>query len=325
MSGSKSDRWVSIVVPVYNVAAYLQACLDSLVSQTYQKIEVILVNDGSTDISGEICDNYAAKDARVRVYHTENQGVSSARNRGIDEATGDYLIFVDADDYIHRELIECYLICAEADGVCMCGSTEKEEDMHQKMSYRVNESIRKYTQQEFAVFYAENLANPPWNKFYDLSLIKEFHIRFPEEKSMGEDLLFNLDYFRHASEQYRLMDLPLYYYRQDREESLSAVYRKDMFQIQQELADAVEQFMKDMQVWNPENQRIHYGLYWDRLDMTAEMCRNYEKTHKNSSELKKILEDPIWKEVWAECRKRKLCTWKREIKRLTLEWWKIRR
>lgn len=91
---------ISIIVPVYNTEKYLSACLDSILTQSFTDFELLLVDDGSTDKSGEICDEYAQKDSRIRVFHKENGGVSSARNLGIEEAVGDYLHFVDADDIV---------------------------------------------------------------------------------------------------------------------------------------------------------------------------------------------------------------------------------
>ena len=95
---------VSVIVPLYNVEKYLARCLDSLCRQSLREIEIILVDDGSTDSSGEICEAYAAKDARFKViHHTENKGVSVVRNTGVAHASGDYLMFVDSDDYVHED------------------------------------------------------------------------------------------------------------------------------------------------------------------------------------------------------------------------------
>lgn len=91
---------VSVIIPVYNVEKYLARCLDSVVAQTYQNLEIILVNDGSTDASGEICRQYGQSDSRIRLFTQENQGLSAARNTGLDHMNGEYIVFVDSDDYI---------------------------------------------------------------------------------------------------------------------------------------------------------------------------------------------------------------------------------
>ena len=97
---------ISIIVPVYNVNKYLGKCLDSLLAQTERDIEILLIDDGSTDDSGRICDEYSNLDQRVRVFHTKNQGVSAARNRGLSESKGDYIGFVDSDDWVEPTMYE---------------------------------------------------------------------------------------------------------------------------------------------------------------------------------------------------------------------------
>ena len=116
---------VSIIVPVYNVEEYLERCVDSLLAQTYKNIEIILINDGSIDNSGAICDGFAEKDARVRVIHQLNKGVSAARNAGLDAAQGDYIGFVDSDDYIHPKMYQKLLLALRDSGknVSVCGYT----------------------------------------------------------------------------------------------------------------------------------------------------------------------------------------------------------
>lgn len=106
------DSLVSIIVPVYNVSAYLDECIDSLVAQEYKNIEIILIDDGSTDTSGEICDKRATEDPRIRVIHKVNGGAASARNAGIDAAIGEFICFVDSDDTVHREYIHSLLYSA---------------------------------------------------------------------------------------------------------------------------------------------------------------------------------------------------------------------
>ena len=97
---------ISIIIPIYNVEQYLPQCLDSIINQTYKNLEIILINDGSTDNSGKICDNYAKVDNRIHVFHKKNEGVTSARNLGLDKCTGDFIGFVDPDDFIELNMYE---------------------------------------------------------------------------------------------------------------------------------------------------------------------------------------------------------------------------
>ena len=105
---------ISVIVPVYNVEAYLRKCLDSVVNQTYENLEILIVDDGSTDQSGKICDEYQS-DRRVKVYHTDNHGLSAARNHALDRATGDYIAFLDSDDWFEPDLLK-HLVSASAAG-----------------------------------------------------------------------------------------------------------------------------------------------------------------------------------------------------------------
>ena len=100
------DALISVLIPVFNVERYLSRCIESVIKQTYKNIEIILIDDGSKDKSGKICDKYAKKDDRIRVIHKENEGVSVARNLGMDSANGEYIIFVDSDDWIEQQAVE---------------------------------------------------------------------------------------------------------------------------------------------------------------------------------------------------------------------------
>ena len=129
---------VSIIIPVYNVEKYITKTIESVINQTYSDIEVILIDDGSEDSSGSICDEYAKNDDRIKVFHQENLGVSQARNKGIDISTGDYILFIDSDDYVSNDYIEALIngaIKTNAD-VCCCGYTcITKEDRYEHNDY----------------------------------------------------------------------------------------------------------------------------------------------------------------------------------------------
>ena len=114
---------ISVIVPVYNVEEYLPKCLESIINQTYKNLEIILVDDGSTDNSGIICEDYAEKDKRIKVVHQTNLGISAARNAGLDLCSGDYITFVDSDDYIECDEIEVLVDQIVPNGIVCNGST----------------------------------------------------------------------------------------------------------------------------------------------------------------------------------------------------------
>lgn len=182
---------ISVIVPVYNVEKYLQRCVNSLLAQTYTDYEIILVDDGSTDSSGQICDHYATLDPRIRVIHKPNGGLSSARNTGIDVCTGDYICFIDSDDYINDNMLECMNKCISDNHaeICMCGYSIVEEHNRAVHSITFNES-RSYSTDEIFREVIIPLKTAAWNKLFSRALIGEN--RFPDGRIHGEDLVFFL-------------------------------------------------------------------------------------------------------------------------------------
>ena len=170
---------VSVVVPVYNAEKYIDRCIDSILSQTFEDFELILVDDGSPDKSGKICDNYAAKDNRVKVIHKQNGGVSTARNVGIENSTGEYIMFVDSDDYIDNQMLEV-LLQKTSDDVEMVISSirmvckEKVYDFRMKnREYSPKVLMEEYCLEKFPRI----CVCGPWCKLYKRSVIDENKIR----------------------------------------------------------------------------------------------------------------------------------------------------
>lgn len=145
---------ITVIVPVYNVEKYLRRCLDSIIRQTYQNLEILCIDDGSIDNSGEICEQYVARDARIKVIHQENQGLSTARNKGLDTATGEYIAFVDSDDYIAADVLEqLYQSAVSSDATCVIcgyncvdsnGSILSTYSVHSVQQYSGVESLRRH-------------------------------------------------------------------------------------------------------------------------------------------------------------------------------------
>lgn len=206
---------VSIIVPIYNAEKYLNRCIDSILNQEYTDFELILANDGSKDSSGQICDEYAAKDGRVRVIHKENSGVSDTRNQAIDLATGTYLQFLDSDDWITPDATKL-LVRAAAEYSCDFVIADFYRVVGERLSHKGDiEEDGVMTQEEFAAHMMENPADfyygVLWNKLYRRDIIEEHHLRMDTEISWCEDFMFNLEYIRYAKVFYALQ-APIYYY-----------------------------------------------------------------------------------------------------------------
>ena len=206
---------VSIIVPIYNAENYLRRCVDSILNQEYTDFELLLVNDGSTDASGDICEEYGDQDPRVIVIQKENTGVSDSRNRALDRARGKYLQFLDSDDWITPDATRLFVRAAEEYGCDMVIS-----DFYRVVGERLSpkgdiEEEGVLTREEFAAHMMENPADfyygVLWNKLYRRDIVEEHNLRMDTDISWCEDFMFNLEYIRYAKVFYAL-HAPIYYY-----------------------------------------------------------------------------------------------------------------
>lgn len=174
---------ISIIIPIYNVEHYLKRCLDSVINQNYDDLQIILVDDGSTDGSGLICDEYCKKDSRIQVVHKENGGLSDARNVGLNIAFGDYIMFIDSDDYVSKDFCSCSISDANKTGadIVIFGYTNVYEDYTiESCILKENEKVYSF---EDALLMLQNgtMSSFAWNKLYKSSLFKN-GIRYPKGK-----------------------------------------------------------------------------------------------------------------------------------------------
>lgn len=204
---------VSIVVPVYNVESYLQQCLESLMNQTYKNLEIILVDDGSQDSSGVICDQYAEKDSRFKVIHQKNAGAANAKNAGLDAATGELLTFLDSDDFVENNWISRMVTELTEQNVDMveCGLDKVYVDGIEKVKeFAGEEGI--YSVEEYMAHYLEKWTNSLfWNKLFRRHLTE--HIRFRAERRCIDDEFYTYKVIASATRISRISDT-LCHYRQ---------------------------------------------------------------------------------------------------------------
>ena len=189
---------ISIIVPVYNVEKYLSECVDSVLSQSFYEMELLLIDDGSTDGSGTICDEYAMRDSRVRVFHKVNGGLSSARNYGIDRANGDYIIFLDSDDYWNNSDVLSYLyeIIKRFDADVVRGEyISIDEEGNEILTLPRNKKDIELEILDSAAFYKRAIAgeNFSWLYLFKRDSLNEF--RFDESCKFQEDIDFNIKYY----------------------------------------------------------------------------------------------------------------------------------
>lgn len=202
---------ISVIIPVYNCESFLEACLDSVLNQTYQNFEIILVNDGSGDRSGEICDRYAARDSRIRVIHQENHGVSHARNQGLQLITGDAVSFIDSDDTLEPNMYELLVkVMQEHDAdIAHCGYKHIVRD-EIRLVHDTRRIIVQTSEEALECFVAGRLfGGGLWSKLFRTEVIQD--LRFREDLKINEDILFNFQAFRKVNKSV-FADYALYNY-----------------------------------------------------------------------------------------------------------------
>lgn len=230
---------VSIIVPVYNVAEFIKECLDSLLCQSYRNIEIILVNDGSQDESGDICEKYKSIDGRIIVIHQENAGVSEAKNRGLETASGQYVLFVDPDDWVSDDIVEVLLEQLKTSGAeSSLGSFERiwysQTSIRNRVPSLFSAAIKSTKHYAFLpCWWADELTTRNVDellvctgRLFNLDILRRYDIRFVRGLHLLEDTLFGLTYFS-KTDSVATTDRILYFYRQRYESStgLSAANR----------------------------------------------------------------------------------------------------
>ena len=225
------DGKLSIVVPVYNAERYLEDCILSILNQSYKNIEIILINDGSTDNSENICSGLVKKYKNVKLISTENKGVSHARNIGMKNATGKYLAFVDSDDKVEKNIYVNMIKDMKINSMPIIGYKYVDEDnkiLGEKKPYDFDGIFKK---QDFFIFCENFIMNSPVNKIFYLDIIKSHGLKFDEKLSLGEDLIFILSYIKYI-DLFTIINETPYRYLTSNIDSLSQKYRPDLLNIQ---------------------------------------------------------------------------------------------
>lgn len=221
------NRKVSVIVPVYNCEEYIQECLNSIINQSYENLEIIVINDGSKDNSDKIIKDICKEDERIKYIFQKNMGPSTARNNGIKNALGEYLVFIDADDNVDKEYIEKLLINVEeknADLVC-CGYIEKSVYGNNELNDFYKDKNR-LSKKQFISKVCCGLGGTLWGKIFKTEIIKKNNILMNSDIYMCEDLLFVLEYCKYGETFYAIKD-KLYMYNRLNEKSITSIITKE--------------------------------------------------------------------------------------------------
>ena len=236
---------ISVVIPVYNVEKYLERCIDSVINQTYKKLEIILIDDGSEDSSGKICDIYSKKDSRIHTYHIKNEGPAKARNYGIEKSRGDYITFVDSDDWIENIMYEKLLKLAleHRTKITGCATMTDFENgtSRNTFSERTSGIIDGKTCNLDILYQTKNACGAMYNKLYKRELFEK--VRFPDVMNL-EDYVVSTQLYNKVDRIY-FCNLPMYHYN-FRQGSLS----KSSFSIKKlqmlETAESIQEYFEEL-------------------------------------------------------------------------------
>ena len=286
----------SIIMPAYGVEKTIRTSIENIMEQTYLEWELIVVDDGSGDLSGEIAEGFAAQNSRVKViHHKDNKGVAEARNTGIEAATGDYILFFDAGDCVEKNLLETLYIKLfdKQSDVVVFGCREEYYKSSGQLKYAISHSlVTEYTQDLDTIhrrvmdLNRETLYGYPWNKAYKASIIFDYNIRF-ENYPFGEDILFNMEFFNYVTSMNILSDELYHYYNylDDTSGRLTTKYLPEYFEYQKKRMNGL---YAQQENWNTLDDKTKEALSAEYFrSFLSMMEREYEHGTKKEEILKK--------------------------------------
>lgn len=261
---------ISIIIPVYNVEQYLPQCIESVINQTYQNFELLLIDDGSTDLSGIICDRYARNDPRLKVYHQRNQGASAARNLGIDQAQTEWICFIDSDDYVGENHISSFFDFGDLREDCLNMQGRKTiSDIDDTILYSWDYPdllVDSHNMRDVYMQYNFLSNSGPVEKLFNKKLLDRINLRFRTDLTVREDALFVYTYRAHISS-IKLIPTSEYYYRQALRRS-SLTHKNHPYEtfliVRRELPPIIRTVMEKWNIMDlPQAQKV-LSYYKDR-------------------------------------------------------------
>lgn len=277
---------ISVIVAVYNIKKYISQCIESIISQTYSDFECILVDDGSTDESGKICDEYARVDSRIKVIHKKNEGLPQARKSGFEMSIGDYCLFVDGDDWLEKTMLECLIKSAElsCSDIVICDYFKAYTNRKRRVHYKIPISKKALM---YSFVKRANYLNFFWNKLIKRKLFMDCSIGFPKGISLCEDLfvVYKLIYYAN-----RISYVPvcLYNYRQDNQNSITKNMSEKKFQDKLAVFDDLQSFINDQLDKDEYQDLIDYYKIYNKLPLIVN---------------KKIRNAFLWESLYPEANK----------------------
>ena len=294
---------ITVIVPVYNAEKTIKRAVNSITGQSFSDFELILVDDGSKDASGKLCDMLAKEDARIKVIHKQNAGVSAARNDGMKAASGEYIQFVDSDDYLPDNFLE-RMICTQEeygrDTFVWCGlAIVSENGARNERVWQFEEcDITETDRSALFKLSMQHLLNSPVNKLYHKEILEKYKLIMKADIRIAEDLLFNIEYLERIGADSKIVILnDLFYpYIQNGEVSLDNQYHPDYYDIHKKILKHLWNAGEDFGVAK-EDHTLFYQRYWEYMMVAMQNYDRKECTlskHKKNRMMGRILRDPFF-------------------------------
>ncbi len=297
---------ISIIVPIYNVETYLDRCIQSLLNQTLKNIEIILVDDESPDNCPQKCEQYAALDHRIKIIHKKNEGLGFARNSGMELASGEFIAFIDSDDYVDLDMFEnlySIAICKNADAVYSnfyieqnSGKWVNSNEVNQPTEW-INNNIKEFMLDMIAsapyVKQERKYQMSVWHSIYRRSIIKKHQIKFLSEREVGsEDIPFQIDFLLKSQ---KILYIPkAFYHYCNNGKSLTSTYKFQMFNLYKNLFNILSNKTKDIPTAQQRLDRFFIG--YSRYCIIHLALINNRSAKSN---LKDLIKDPIWNKIFS--------------------------
>lgn len=308
MSSLSENPLVSVIVPVYRNEKYLNKCVDSILAQTYTNLDVVLVDDGSPDRCGAMCDEYAAQDKRVQVIHQENAGVSAARNAALDAARGEYAAFVDSDDYVMPCYIEVMLrnlLESDADQ-STCAMDNKRHFDQECVVFDFERDEKAAYKSFFKICGSGHFQASACCSIYRTSIIREHNIRFPNGIRISEDVIFNLRYLPYVRRMAASPDVLYVVVPSDTSVTRTVLGKKDTFRDMENVMVLYEECLKNCHTALSKTVVRHYlwDCAWQLVSEGEKFAHDAEKYRKMLA--RDIIPYLVWKKNlgWKCCLKR---------------------
>lgn len=321
------NKKISVIIPIYNAEKYLRQCLDSVINQSYQNLQIICIDDSSIDSSLSILNEYKEKDNRIEIIHKNNEGVSFARNVGLDIANGEYILFVDSDDWIATDTcIDAVSAMEQNDADIVMWSYIREQNNESRKKYiydsrqifEKNDILKKLHRRMIGL-YKEELRQPEnadalctvWGKLYRRNIIEEQKIRFQDIRKFGtyEDGLFNLDVFYYANKAVFLNEY-YYHYRRDDNNSLTNRYNPNLYKQWNQLFRIMAKYITDNQLGLDYKMALYNRVSLSLITLGINIMSGESPTSKKIHQLNYIIKQDKYRQAIK----------KLELKYLPLHW-----